>query len=126
MTDRLLDFVANNGNWYFENMGEALIYALIGFLIVFLGISLIILIIWLLGLVLRKTNNLAFMRGWAANLRAKRSKKNAESAETAVETAEDDGEVPAEVKAAIVAAIMAYYSKSAPECEFKVKRIKRI
>ena len=38
MVNQLLDFVANgDGNYYFENLGEALIYALIGFLIVFVG-----------------------------------------------------------------------------------------
>ena len=126
MTGNLLDFVAQNGNWYFENFGEALIYALIGFVIVFLGIALIILIIWLLGLLLRKTNNLAFLLGWGAKLRAKKSKNKEETAVEPAETVSDDGEVPAEVKAAIIAAIMAYYSESAPECEFKVKRIKRI
>lgn len=126
MSGNLLDFVAKNGNWYFENFGEALIYALIGFLIVFLGIALIILIIWLLGLLLRKTNNLAFLRGWGAKLRAKKSKNKEETVAEVTETVSDDGEVPAEVKAAIIAAIMAYYSESAPECEFKVKRIKRI
>lgn len=126
MTGNLLDFVAQNGNWYFENFGEALIYALIGFVIVFLGIALIILIIWLLGLLLRKTNNLAFLRGWGAKSCAKKSKNKEETAAEVTETVSDDGEVPAEVKAAIIAAIMAYYSENAPECEFKVKRIKRI
>ena len=63
MVNQLLDFVANgDGNYYFENFGEALVYALIGFLIIFAGISLIILIIWLIGLLLRKTDNFAFLR----------------------------------------------------------------
>ncbi len=50
----LLDIVAGSDkNYYFENFGEALIYALIGFLIVFVGISIIIVIIWLLGLLFK-------------------------------------------------------------------------
>ena len=48
MLNNLLGFIAgSDGNYYFENFGEALVYALIGFLIVFAGIVIIILIIWL-------------------------------------------------------------------------------
>ena len=124
MLNILLGFIAgSDGNYYFENFGEALVYALIGFLIVFAGIVIIILIIWLLGLVLRKTNNLAFMRGWGAKLKARRVKKS-EPNESVVTDAPED--LPDDVKAAIVGAIMAYYCEEKPQCEFKVKRIKRI
>ena len=52
MLNNLLGFIAgSDGNYYFENFGEAIVYALIGFLIVFDGIVIIILIIWLLLLV---------------------------------------------------------------------------
>ena len=85
--------------------------------------KIIILIIWLLGLVLRKTNNLAFMRGWGAKLKARRVKKS-EPNESVVTDAPED--LPDDVKAAIVGAIMAYYCEEKPQCEFKVKRIKRI
>lgn len=99
--------------------GEACLYALIGFLIVFFGIALIILIIWLIGLILRKTNNLEFL--------SKIGKKKKKSTEAAAEVVKaSDGEISDEVKAAIVAAIMAFYSEEMPACEFKVKRIKRI
>ena len=104
----LLDIVAGSDkNYYFENFGEALIYALIGFLIVFVGISIIIVIIWLLGLLFKKTDNMAF------------------SSEQS-EIVENSDEISDEVKAAIIAAIMAYYCEEKPQCEFKVKRIKRI
>ena len=117
----------DNGNWYFDGaangIGEGLIYALIGFAVVVVGIVLIIFIIWLLGLLMKKTNNLAFL----TNLKGKRKKKQPEkSAETAQPAVADGDEVPPEVKAAIIAAIMAYYEEQAPQCEFKVKRIKRI
>ncbi|MDE6586573.1 MAG: OadG family protein [Clostridia bacterium] len=122
MVNSLLDFVSKgDGNYYFENMSEAIIYALIGFLIVFVGIAIIILIIWLIGLLLRKTNNLAFLR----NLKLKRKSKNVES-EITPSISHDENEVPDEIKVAIIAAIMAYYSESSPKCEFKVKRIKRL
>lgn len=132
----------DDGNFYFDNIGEAFVYALIGFLIVFAGIILIIFIIWLVGLLMRKTNNLEIVLTWLnkvtapikrafGNLSAKikgKSKSNnkpeTEQAESAVNQSEE--EVPDEVKAAIVAALMAYYSSEAPKCEFKVKRIKRI
>ena len=51
----------DDGNYYFGSFGEALIYALIGFAVVFLGIVVIICIIYLLGFILRKTNNLEFL-----------------------------------------------------------------
>ena len=126
MLDFLLDILPQkpdgtfDGNYYFsDRFGEPVIYALIGFLIVFLGIVLIIAIIWLIGLLMRKTNNLAFL----TNI-GKKKKKKAEP-QTAEAVTETD-EVPDEVKAAIIAAIMAYYSAEKPQCEFKVKRIKRI
>lgn len=121
MVNNLLDFVSNgDGNYYFGSLGEAAIYALIGFVVVFVGIALIILIIWLIGLLLRKTNNFAFLR----NLKSRRKKEVTGSKELV--KPEDTDEIPDEIKAAIVAAIMAYYCESSPECEFKVKRIKRI
>ena len=39
-------------NFYFDNFGEAALYALIGFMVVFVGIILIIGIIWLLSVLL--------------------------------------------------------------------------
>ena len=116
-----MDIVQNSdGKYYFsDKWGEACVYALIGFLIVFAGIALIILIIWLIGLLMRKTNNLAFL----TNIGKKRKKVKEEVVEARVP---EDEEIPPEVRAAIVAAIMAYYTADKPKCEFKVKRIKKI
>lgn len=127
MSYSLLDIIPNeDGNFYFSGsangIGEALIYALIGFIVVFLGIVLIIFIIWLIGLILRKTNNLAFLNKLSfKNL--KRKKQDEEQAEISHDIGDD---IPDEVKAAIVAAIMAYYDNEKPECEFIVRRIKRL
>ncbi len=108
-------------NFYFDNFGEAALYALIGFVVVFVGIILIIGIIWLVGLIMRKTDNLAFL----TKKRGKKpDKKATEQVSEAVAASDDD--IPDEVKAAIVAAIMAYYQESEEKCEFTVKRIKRI
>ena len=119
MINSLLSLINQEGSLSF---GEACVYALIGFAVVFAGIILIIFIIWLIGLIMRKSDNLAFLN------KIKIGKKKKPSADVpATESAADSAEdVPAEVKAAIVAAIMAYYSEEAPKCEFKVKRIKRL
>lgn len=127
MLNFLLDIVPQtpggtfDGNYYFsDRFGEPAIYALIGFLVVFIGIILIIAIIWLIGLLMRKTNNLAFL----TNIGKKKKKREVEADKNEVLTETD--EIPDEVKAAIIAAIMAYYCEEKPKCEFKVKRIKRI
>jgi len=122
MLNSLLDIIPKeDGNFYFSNFGEALVYALIGFLVVVLGIVLIIFIIWLIGFILRKTNNLAFLRRISIK---KRKDKPVPASSAAQQNGSD--ELPDGVKAAIIAAIVAYYGTEKPECEFKVKRIKRI
>ncbi len=117
MINSLLSLINQEGSLSF---GEACIYAVIGFAMVFVGILIIILIIWLIGLLMRKTNNLAFL--------SKKGRKKGEqkSAEPQATAEIGDGEISDEIKAAIVAAIMAYYTEEKPECEFKVRRIKRI
>ena len=107
-------------NFYFDNFGEAALYALIGFIVVFVGIIIIIGIIWLVGLIMRKTNNLEFL----TKKREKKPKADKKADVPAVASSDDD--IPDEVKAAIVAAIMAYYQEREEKCEFTVKRIKRI
>lgn len=122
MINALLDiYQKQNGSYYFSDFPEALVYALIGFLIVFAGITIIIAVIWLIGLLMRKTNDLAFL----TNI-GKKKKAKAEPVEQPQAITASEDEIPDEVKAAIVAAIMAYYESAQPKCEFKVKRIKRI
>ena len=118
MLNALLSIVPKeDGNFYFESFGEALIYALIGFVVVFIGIVLIIAIIYLVGLLIRKTNNFEFL----SKIKFKKKSK-----EVPVQAIEDELEVSDEIKAVITAVIMTYYSEQRPGCEFKVKRIKRI
>ena len=116
-----MDIIQNSeGKYYFsDKWGESCIYALIGFAIVFIGITLIILIIWLIGLLMRKTNNLAFL----TDIGKKRKKVKEEAVR---ESIREEEEISPEVRAAIVAAIMAYYTAEKPKCEFKVKRIKKL
>ena len=112
-------------NFYFDNFGEAALYALIGFIVVFIGIVLIIFIIWLLGLLLRKTNNLEFITKLGRKKSAQ-DKKEILPTPSVAEGQQGNDEIPDEVKAAIVAAVTAYYQESEEKCQFTVKRIKRI
>ena len=121
MDNLLLDIIrGENGSYYFSDFPEALVYALIGFAIVFVGIAIIITIIWLVGLLMRKTDNLAFL----SEIGKKKPKSDDVSSE-APPVSEEEA-LPDELKAAIIAAIMMYYESERPQCEFIVKRIKRI
>ena len=105
--------------------GEASIYALIGFLVVFGGIAFLISIIWLIG------RCMAYLKGepfLAKPQKASAVKKAAPAPKAAAqEIAVADGEaLDEETVAVITAALMAYYQQSKPECGFIVKRIKRI
>lgn len=108
-----------------EQLGTAAIQALIGFLIVIIGIVVIIFLVWLAGVIVNKISNKQVKEKKPAKSQPEISanEKIAPLTEKA-ESAQED--IPDEVKAAIVAAIMAYYSAEKPHAEFKVKRIKRI
>ena len=93
---------------------EAALYALIGFLVVFVGIALLIAVVWLVGKVLSKT------QGGAATV-----KKTQPVPKQSTKPQSSD-EIDAETLAVITAAIMAYYENQGSRCEFVVKRIKRI
>lgn len=123
MSNNFLSLIGQEGSL---GLGEACLYALLGFCIVFVGIVLIIFVIWLIGLLMRKTNNLEFL---SRKVRKQKSRKNkvAVTEQNATAQAEEgEEEIPDEVKAAIVASLMAYYTEKKPECEFRVRRIKRI
>lgn len=110
-------------NYYFvDRFGEPALYALIGFLVVFLGIIIIIGIIWLVGLIMRKTNNLEFLTKGKSEKPKKAANLPSNTAQ--LQTSSDD--IPDEVKVAIMAAIMAYYEERQEKCQFTVKRIKRL
>lgn len=90
-------------------IAEGLIYALLGFIVTFIGIVVLIALLWAVGKIM-------------GAVRTKRlEKKTAEKAETASEE-----EISPEIKVALIAAIAAYYEGEKPQCEFKVKRIKRL
>ena len=97
-------------------ISEAALYALLGFLIVFVGISLLILVVWAVGRVIVAT------RG---NNTPKAKKVEEVKTVNAPISAVNQDEVDDETLAVIMAALAMYYQKNNPKCEFTVKRIKR-
>ena len=98
-------------------ISEALLYAVIGFLVVFAGIALLIFVVWAVGKLMGRVNG-----------KVKSSEKPVQKivptpiAKANVET----DEISEETVAVITAALMAYYESNNSKCEFIVKRIKRI
>ncbi|HBF86945.1 MAG TPA: hypothetical protein DDW54_04615 [Clostridiales bacterium] len=93
---------------------EALLDALIGFAVVFLGISILIAVVWLVGAILKKTSEKGEKKKAATAV--------AETPEISVAAEEDDDELVA----VITAAVAAIYKKEGSKCEFVVRHIKRI
>jgi len=94
---------------------EAILKALIGYLVVFAGIAFLIFIVWLVGKLLTNVDN-----------KKKTEPVSVEKIEqTAVEPIKSD-DLDEETVAVIMAALTAYYENNYPKCEFTVKRIKRI
>lgn len=98
------------------NIGEALVYALLGFAVTFLGIIILIFFVWAYGKIIKSVR-----QGAGKKVKGKTEESEAQAAVPAA-----DGEIPVEVRLAIVAAIAAYYEGESSKCEFKVKRIKRL
>lgn len=99
-------------------VGEAALYALIGFLVVFVGIALLIAVIWLVGKVMTKTQN--------GEIKEKPVQETPVKAPIAQTSTGGNDDVDEETLAVITAAIMAYYEQQNSRCEFTVKRIKRM
>lgn len=97
-------------------VGEAALYALIGFLVVFVGIALLIAVIWLVGRV---------MNGIQTSEKETVKEIPVKTSIAQTKPTEQD-EVDEETLAVITAAIMAYYEQQNSKCEFTVKRIKRM
>ncbi len=120
MLNNLLLYIDEEGIRYFGNADgsgkflEALLYAFVGFCITFIGISILILFVWICGKIIGK-----------ARMKKVGDKPKLPPAETAALPAEEE-RVEEEIRVAIIAAIAAYYADESRGCEFKVKRIKRI
>ena len=97
-----------------ETLGVGAIGLILGMLIVFLGITVLVLMIKLLGAVLDKDKK-----------KGKTQENKTATVPAAQEPAVEEG-ITDEVKAAIIAAISAYYfGENTKTCEFKVKKIKK-
>lgn len=98
------------------SIGESFIYALVGFAVTFLGIAILILLVWLAGKIIS-----------AVTGRGKEKKSVQPAPAAAAASVADDGDgISEEVRVAIIAAISAYYMSEKSSCDFKVKRIKRL
>ena len=100
-------------------VGEASLYALLGFAVVFVGIAFLIFVVWLIGKLMVKLNPARVPK------QAKPTPVVNETAES-LAVADASEELSEETVAVITAALMAYYQRTNPQCEFTVKRIKRI
>ncbi len=100
--------------WFKYDLGEGAFYAVFGFIFVFFGIAILILLFSGLGKIMEAVNR-------------RNSKKKSQPAPAAVsaESEQEEGLSP-EVVAAITAALTAYYEEEKSKCEFVVKRIRKI
>ena len=102
-------------DWFKLNVGYGAFYAIFGFLFVFAGIALLVVIFTVLGVIMKKMN-----------ARKPKKKKIKTKKEEPVQTKVEDEGISPEVVAAITAAIMAVYEGENAKCDFIVKRIKRL
>ena len=117
----MLHSLLNSDPTKFVSFGEASLYALIGFCVVFIGIAFLIGVVWAVGKLMSKIDGkLLFAPKKAKAVEAKTEEQQVQAATNNSE------EVSEETVAIITAALMAYYEKNNLKCEFTVKRIKRI
>ena len=101
-------------------IGETALYALIGFIVVFIGIAFLIFVVWLTGKLMKKAQS-------TGKAKVKKSEVIEEKISESIAVADANGEeISEETVAVIAAALMAYYEKNNPRCEFTIKRIRKI
>lgn len=98
---------------------EAVLYAFMGYLVVFAGIAFLILVVWLVGKLMTKTGGVKLRKG-------KKTVVENTPSPVAEVLPEQSEEVDEETVAVIMAALTAYYEKNDPKCEFTIKRIKKV
>ena len=98
---------------------EAVLYAIMGYLVVFAGIAFLILVVWLVGKLMTKTGGVKLREG-------KKTVVENTPSPVAEVLPEQSEEVDEETVAVIMAALTAYYEKNDPKCEFTIKRIKKV
>ena len=113
MLSNLLDTTVDQ----YISKGTAALYALVGFIVVFIGIAFLILVVWAVGKIMSSKNDV--------QPKKEQPVKKVETVQQKTTVADSD-EISEETLAVITAALMAYYQTNKPKCEFTVKRIKRI
>ena len=111
----MLNLLANKVDKMPEVLGGLYTFVL-GMVVIFLGITIIVLFVSLAGKILNKSESKTDKKQSKAEVKP--------VVETVVEVA-DDGEIPDHIKVAIVAAITAYYEEAKSNCDFVVKKIRR-
>ena len=96
------------------------LYALIGFIVVFVGIAFLIFVVWGVGKIMDSSKP----KTTTQKEKVEKPKK-VEPVYESLAVADAD-EISDETVAVIMSALMAYYQKTNAKCEFTVKRIKRI
>lgn len=107
--------------WLKIPIGDAAFYSVLGFVFVFFGIVLLILIFTLLGFIMKKIN--------ARQKKDKRTNKKTNPDREALNEMVADfstGEITPELVAVITAAINACMEEENAQCEFVVRRIKKL
>ena len=105
--------------WFKMPFGDAAFYAGFGFLFVFCGIAILILIFTLLGLLMKKIGN--------RKPKAKKQKQSKTPENAAQSPAIDgEGELSPQLVAAITAAVAACLEGERSSCDFVVRRIKKL
>lgn len=109
---------------------EAMLYAVMGYLVVFAGIAFLILVVWLVGKLMSKADVMGIqikkVKSKFHFLKARKEKEASEAVPAPAAILEETEEVDEETVAVIMAALMAYYEKNDPKCEFTIKRIKKV
>lgn len=107
----MLDLLAKEVTYV--DLGTAALYAVIGLLVVFIGIAFLVLVVWLLGLAFTHLPQ-----------KFEKKEKVLEKVETPATTVAVE-DLDEQTVAVITAAIAAYYQKQQIPCEFVIKKIKR-
>ena len=117
MLSNLLDTTVDQNIDQYISKGTAALYALVGFIVVFIGIAFLIFVVWAVGKIMSSKNGV--------QPKKEQPVKKVETVQQKTTVAASD-EISEETLAVITAALMAYYQTNKPKCEFTVKRIKRI
>lgn len=113
------------------SVGEAAIDALLGFITVFVGIALLVLIVWAVGKAMQSVESKS-KNGGEKKPKVKKEPQAAKQTSEPVKSAPAEATISAsngideETIAVISAAITAYYAGENRTCGFVVKRIKRM